>query len=68
MFNLKDIDHTWTLFLDRDGVINHEKQMDYVYHYSEFVFHDRVRDAMKIFRIILAKLYSSPISEGWAAG
>ena len=58
MFNLKDIDQTWTLFLDRDGVINHEKKMDYVYRYSEFVFHDRVTDAMKIFsdyfgRIIL---------------
>ena len=49
MFNLKDIDQTWTLFLDRDGVINHEKEMDYVYRYSEFVFHDRVMDAMKIF-------------------
>lgn len=48
MLDLKDIDTTWTLFLDRDGVINHEKEMDYVYRYNEFVFYDRVKDALKI--------------------
>jgi D-glycero-D-manno-heptose 1,7-bisphosphate phosphatase len=49
MLDLKNIDTTWTLFLDRDGVINHEKKMDYVYHYNEFIFYDRVKEALKIF-------------------
>jgi D-glycero-alpha-D-manno-heptose 1-phosphate guanylyltransferase len=28
--NLKAIDKSWTLFIDRDGVINHEKKEDYI--------------------------------------
>jgi histidinol-phosphate phosphatase family protein len=56
MLDLKDIDSTWTLFLDRDGVINHEKEMDYVYRYSEFVFYDRVKDAMKILSSYFGKI------------
>ncbi|MBS1974038.1 MAG: histidinol phosphate phosphatase, partial [Bacteroidetes bacterium] len=49
MLNLKQIDKSWTLFLDRDGVINHEKEQDYIYHYGEFVFYDGAREALKIF-------------------
>ena len=35
---LKDlnIDNTWTLFLDRDGVINKKLEDDYVKHTTEF--------------------------------
>ena len=29
----------WTLFLDRDGVINHEKKEDYIRDWSEFQFY-----------------------------
>lgn len=49
MLNLKDIDSSWTLFLDRDGVINHEKYEAYILNYSEFIFYEGVLDAMKIF-------------------
>ena len=28
--DLKAIDKTWTLFIDRDGVINHEKKDEYI--------------------------------------
>jgi histidinol-phosphate phosphatase family protein len=38
-FQLADIDPTWTLFLDRDGVINVEKNEDYVKNWSEFEFY-----------------------------
>ena len=38
----------WTLFIDRDGVINHEKEDDYILNVSEFLFYDGVTDAMKI--------------------
>lgn len=47
MLNLKDIDPSWTLFLDRDGVINVEKYQDYIYNWDEFVFHDGVKDALR---------------------
>jgi D-glycero-D-manno-heptose 1,7-bisphosphate phosphatase len=49
MLDLKKIDKTWTLFLDRDGVINHEKFEDYIYNYNEFIFYDGVLNALKIF-------------------
>ena len=48
MLDLRQIDESWTLFLDRDGVINHEKEMDYIYHWNEFIFYDRVKEALKI--------------------
>ncbi len=41
------IDPSWTLFLDRDGVINHEKNQDYIRNASEFVFYDGMLEALK---------------------
>ena len=38
----------WTLFIDRDGVVNHEKEDDYILNVSEFSLYDGVTDAMKI--------------------
>ncbi|UAY53640.1 D-glycero-alpha-D-manno-heptose-1,7-bisphosphate 7-phosphatase [Ferruginibacter albus] len=49
MLDLTQIDKTWTLFLDRDGVINHEKHLDYIHTWDEFVFYEGVKDAIKIF-------------------
>ena len=45
---LKDlhIDTTWTLFLDRDGVINKKLDNDYVKHSTEFEFIDGVLPAL----------------------
>lgn len=43
------IDKSWTLFLDRDGVLNKEKNNDYIYNWSEFNFYDGVFEAMKKF-------------------
>ncbi len=48
MLDLQQIDTSWTLFLDRDGVINHEKKMDYILHWSEFKFYDGVKEALEI--------------------
>ncbi|HUR10115.1 MAG TPA: HAD-IIIA family hydrolase [Flavitalea sp.] len=56
MLKLSGIDKTWTLFLDRDGVINHEKERDYVYNYDEFIFYDRVHEAMNIFNDVFGKI------------
>jgi histidinol-phosphate phosphatase family protein len=46
---LNKIDKTWTLFLDRDGVINHEKHMDYIHTWDEFRFYDGATEAIRIF-------------------
>jgi D-glycero-D-manno-heptose 1,7-bisphosphate phosphatase len=49
MIDLKTIDKTWTLFLDRDGVINHEKHLDYIHTWDEFKFYDGAKVAIQIF-------------------
>jgi len=35
---IQEIDKTWTLFLDRDGVINKKRDNDYVKNWAEFSF------------------------------
>ncbi|MBK5273040.1 MAG: HAD-IIIA family hydrolase [Bacteroidia bacterium] len=47
--NLKAIDKRWTLFIDRDGVINHEKKDDYILNWREFEFYDGVKEAIHQF-------------------
>lgn len=42
-----DIDHTWTLFLDRDGVINKRKFGGYIQSVDEFEFLDGVEKAIR---------------------
>ncbi len=48
-FNLSNIKNNWTLFIDRDGVINHEKHKDYIHTWDEFVFYNGVKEAFEIF-------------------
>lgn len=42
-------DNRWTLFLDRDGVINHEQHDGYVNTWEDFTFYEGVKEALKIF-------------------
>jgi histidinol-phosphate phosphatase family protein len=42
------IDKSWTLFLDRDGVINEKIDNDYVKNWSEFFFINGALDALSI--------------------
>jgi len=48
MIDLNLIDKSWTLFLDRDGVINHEKKADYIRNWEEFAFYDGVLEALEL--------------------
>ena len=48
MLNLKNINKSWTLFLDRDGVINHDKDNDYIRDWNEFRFYDTTLEAIAI--------------------
>lgn len=49
MIDFKEIDKSWTLFLDRDGVINHETVGLYITKWDGFVFYEGVLEALKIF-------------------
>ncbi len=49
MPDFSSIDNSWTLFLDRDGVINHEKHKDYIHTWDEFVFYEGACEAIRIF-------------------
>lgn len=44
--HLENIDATWTLFLDRDGVINYEKENNYILNWDEFEFYPGVTEAI----------------------
>ncbi len=56
MIDLKQINNTWTLFLDRDGVINHEKHLDYIHTWDEFVFYEGVIEAIAVFAKIFHRI------------
>jgi histidinol-phosphate phosphatase family protein len=51
-----EIDRTWTLFLDRDGVINVESVGSYITSWGEFQFHDGVLDALRSLSQIFGKI------------
>jgi histidinol-phosphate phosphatase family protein len=65
---INHIDASWTLFLDRDGVINHEKKQDYIRNASEFVFYDGTLEALKklsqVFNLILIVTNQRGIGKG----
>lgn len=51
-----NIDKSWTLFLDRDGVINKKLESDYVKHWIEFEFLEGVFDALKYLGNLFGKI------------
>lgn len=56
MLDLNRIENDWTLFLDRDGVLNEEKHMSYVFHFGEFNFLPGVKESLKILATIFKKI------------
>lgn len=65
---LKKIDSSWTLFLDRDGVINDEKHEDYIHTWEEFSFYKGVKEALKIFSNKFGKIFIVTNQRGVAKG
>jgi len=49
MIDYSAINKSWTLFLDRDGVINEDKIGSYIFNRDEFIFMHGVKEAIKIF-------------------
>jgi len=56
MLDLEKIDRRWTLFLDRDGVINVEKDQSYIFHYGEFMFYERGLEALSLLSGIFPRI------------
>jgi len=56
MLDTRSIDRTWTLFLDRDGVINRDKPDSYIFDWSEFSFYDGVLDTLALFNKIFGRI------------
>lgn len=68
--NLKDlnIDKSWTLFLDRDGVINRLIVGNYVKTWEEFVFLPDTFQAMKRFSELFGKIFVVSNQQGIGKG
>jgi ABC-type bacteriocin/lantibiotic exporter with double-glycine peptidase domain len=56
MIHFDAIDKSWTLFLDRDGVINKDKEGDYIRHAGEFFFLHGVEQAIEFFSGLFGKI------------
>ena len=67
MINWK-IDDSWTLFLDRDGVINKRKMGDYIKTVDEFVFLPGVLDAIQILTQKFGKIFIVTNQQGIGKG
>lgn len=68
--NLKDlnIDGSWTLFLDRDGVINRRISRGYVTDWEKFEFLPGVEKAIKIFSGIFSRIVVVTNQQGIGKG
>lgn len=67
-FDFYKIDKSWTLFLDRDGVINTEIKDSYVMQSSEFIFLDGALEAIKILSGIFGLIIVVTNQRGIARG
>lgn len=65
---LLEIDKEWTLFLDRDGVINLEKENDYIRSVSAFIFIEKVQEAMSLFNLLFGNIFIVTNQKGVGKG
>lgn len=68
--NLKDltIDQSWSLFLDRDGVINKRREGDYIKKWEEFEFLPGVLAALALLTSVFGKLFIVTNQQGIGKG
>jgi histidinol-phosphate phosphatase family protein len=65
---LENIDNSWTLFLDRDGVINKRIIDNYVLEWNQFEFLPGTLEAMKIFSAVFGKIIIVTNQQGIGKG
>jgi histidinol-phosphate phosphatase family protein len=65
---LKDIDAGWTLFLDRDGVINRRIVGGYVQYPEEFVFLPGVPESIAVFSVLFGRIIVVTNQQGIGKG
>src|SRR5688500_8264371 len=65
---LSNIDKTWTIFLDRDGVINEEKENSYILNWNEFGFYSGVKEALKVLNEMLVRIVMVTKQRGFSKG
>jgi len=54
--DLHSIDKSWTVFIDRDGVINYEKENEYIKSWQEFKFYEGALEAFQKFSSKFGKI------------
>lgn len=68
MFSLNQIDTSWTLFLDRDGVLNYEKKEDYIRNWTEFQFYEGVPAAIATLNAFFGRILITTNQKGIGKG
>ena len=68
VFKKWNIDKSWTLFLDRDGVINHEKPNEYITSVEKFKFIDGALDAIAYFSKLFGRIVIVTNQQGIGKG
>lgn len=66
--NIHHIDKSWSLFLDRDGVINKRRMNDYIKTVDEFEFIQGVPEALKICSGLFGHLFVVTNQQGISKG
>lgn len=61
-------DRSWGLFLDRDGVLNVEKENSYILSWEEFVFLPGVLEAMPILAQVFGPIVVATNQRGGRTG
>jgi histidinol-phosphate phosphatase family protein len=67
-FDLAQIDKSWTLFLDRDGVINYENPGTYVRNWGEFIFYPKAVENIAFFNTRFQHLFLATNQRGISKG
>jgi histidinol-phosphate phosphatase family protein len=65
---ITNFDNSWSLFLDRDGVINEKLENEYVKNWDEFKFKDGVLQAIAGLGKIFGRIFKATNQRGVALG